>query len=134
MKTKLIMLMILAASSLGAQNKLTVVVDGIEKIKGHLMVAVYDEDSFMKSKPVAYDMVKIEDELITMEFDSIPSGEYAISLFQDENDNKKLDMGSFGPTEKYGFSNNAKGKMGPPAFEDCKFAIKEDMVLYVTVN
>lgn len=134
MKVKLFLLMILAASSLSAQNKLTIVVDGIEKVKGHLIIAVYDKDSFMKSKPLAASIVEIKDETVTVELDSIPPGEYAVTLFQDENDNKKLDTGAYGiPTEKYGFSNNAVGKMGPPSFDDCMFAVKEDTVIYITV-
>lgn len=43
-------------------------------------------------------------------------------------------MGSFGPTEKYGFSNNAKGVMSPPKFEDCKFSVEEDTEISITVN
>ncbi|MDR1896327.1 MAG: DUF2141 domain-containing protein, partial [Prevotellaceae bacterium] len=67
--------------------------------------------------------------------DSIASGEYAVSLFHDENDNYKLDVGAFGiPVEKTGFSNNAKGKMGPPKFMDCKFAVTDDTVIYITLT
>ncbi len=31
------------------------------------------------------------------------------------------------PKEKYGFSNNAKGKLGPPDYEDAKFIINAEL-------
>jgi uncharacterized protein (DUF2141 family) len=130
MKTKLFLLMLLAASSLSAQNKLTVVIDGIENVKGHVMVGLSDSNE----KSITGKMEKIEGETLTIVFDSIPSGEYAISAYQDENDNGKLDTGTFGiPKEKYGFSNNARGKMGPPAFKDRLFKVEEDTVINITL-
>jgi uncharacterized protein (DUF2141 family) len=78
--------------------------------------------------------VKVESETVTVTLENVPSGEYAVSLFHDENGNKKLDKGLFGiPTEKYGVSNNAKGKYGPPSYDDCKFVIKEDMEIKITL-
>ena len=56
-------------------------------------------------------------------FDPIPAGTYAVACFHDENGNGKLDTGLFGaPTEGTAASNNAKGFMGPPAFDDAKFS------------
>ena len=56
-------------------------------------------------------------------FDAIPAGTYAVACFHDENKNGKLDTGLFGiPTEGTTASNNAKGFMGPPSFEDAKFS------------
>jgi uncharacterized protein (DUF2141 family) len=131
MKARLFLLMWLAASTLSAQNKLTVVVDGIEKVKGHLMIGVSDSTQ----KPaVSGKKEKIDSEVLTIVFDSIPAGEYAVSLYQDENDNGKLDTGAYGiPTEKYGCSNNVRGKMGPPAFKDLLFKFEEDTVIYITL-
>ncbi|MDR1631837.1 MAG: DUF2141 domain-containing protein [Dysgonamonadaceae bacterium] len=133
MKAKVFLLMLLAASTLSAQNKLTIVVEGIEETTGHVLVGLYDKAGFMK-KAVNGQMVKAESDTITVVLENIPAGEYAVSLFHDENDNGKLDTGSFGiPVEKYGFSNNAKGKYGPPAFEDCKFTVKEDLEITIRI-
>jgi uncharacterized protein (DUF2141 family) len=131
MKSKLFLLMMLAASVVNAQNTLTVVIDGIEDVRGHLMLVVNDKEN----KPVAWKSEKIEGETITLVFDSIPVGEYAISAYQDENDNRKLDTGVFGiPKEKYGFSNNARGTMGPPAFEKLLFKVEEDTEINITLR
>jgi uncharacterized protein (DUF2141 family) len=131
MKSRLFLLMMLAASTISAQNTLTVVVDGIEEVRGHLMIVVNDKEN----KPVAWKTEKIEDETLTLVFDSIPVGEYAVSAYQDENDNGKLDTGLYGiPKEKYGFSNNARGTMGAPAFEELLFKVEEDTEINITLR
>jgi uncharacterized protein (DUF2141 family) len=134
MKTTLILLMLLAASKLNAQHKLTIVVDGIEQPTGALFVAVYDSTGFLQ-RPVYGAIAKANGNEVTVTIDSVAAGRYAVSLFHDANDNQKLDTGMFGiPTEKTGFSNNAKGRMGPPKFQDCAFVVDEDTVMYITVQ
>ena len=137
MRTILILSMMLAASVVGAQNKLTVVVDGIEKSNGKVMVTVFDSINYLK-QPVYYKMVKVEEgqEEVTVVIDSITVGKYAVVVFHDENDNNTLDTGAYGiPLEKFGFSNNAKGKMGPPEFRDCMIIIEdEDTEINITLQ
>ena len=54
----------------------------------------------------------------------LPPGTYAIGIFHDANLNNRLDNYFFGvPREQYGFSNNARGFMGPPSFEDAAFLV-----------
>jgi uncharacterized protein (DUF2141 family) len=33
------------------------------------------------------------------------------------------------PKERYGFSNNARGRFGPASYEDCKFNVKGNNVI-----
>jgi uncharacterized protein (DUF2141 family) len=55
-------------------------------------------------------------------FDNIKPGTYAVGFLHDENNNGKMDTNFLGiPTEGYGASNNARGTMGPPKFDDAKF-------------
>ena len=136
MRTILFLSMMLAASIAGAQNKLTVVVDGIEKSTGKVLVAVYDSANFQK-QALYYGMAKVEPEQeeVTIVIENVASGKYAVAVFHDENDNNKLDTGTYGiPIEKYGYSNNARGAMGPPAFKDCMFTIEEDTEINITVK
>ncbi|MDR1552372.1 MAG: DUF2141 domain-containing protein [Prevotellaceae bacterium] len=134
MKQTFLLLMLLAASTLNAQHKLTIVVDGMEQSKGTLFVAVYDSENFMK-KPMYGTLAKVDKEEIKIVLDSIVSGNYAVSIFHDENDNGKLDTGVYGiPVEKTGSSNNAKAIYGPPKFDDCKFTIEDDTVIYITLT
>ena len=47
----------------------------------------------------------------------------------------KLDTTAFGaPTEKYGFSNDARGVMGPPSYDKCVFYFTQDTTLVVHVK
>lgn len=120
-----------AAQLLFAQN-LTLEVRGIEKVEGHLYVAIYNsEETFMK-KPLTAFRIDVKDKALSIPCQGLPAGTYAISLFQDENGNAKLDTAAFGiPTEKFGFSNDAQGVMGPPSYEKCRFTFSEDTTLVI---
>ena len=66
---------------------------------------------------------------------NLPEGVYAISAYHDENENQKLDTGWFGiPKERYGCSNDAKGNMGPPKYEDAKFQLSNHKSLSIKLN
>ena len=55
----------------------------------------------------------------------LPPGTYAIGIFHDVNLNNRMDNNNFGiPKEQYGFSNNARAFLGPPAFEAAAFELK----------
>ena len=50
--------------------------------------------------------------------------EYGVRLYHDENGNGELDRGRMRrPKEPYGFSNNARGRFGPAAWEAVRFTI-----------
>jgi uncharacterized protein (DUF2141 family) len=56
--------------------------------------------------------------------DSIPAGRYALAVFEDLNNNRKLDKNLTGiPIEPYVFSNNAGSKWTKPTFEDASFEL-----------
>ncbi len=54
----------------------------------------------------------------------VPYGKYAVSIYQDMNDNGKLDSGIFSiPKEPIGFGNNYK-PFGKPKFESAAIEFK----------
>lgn len=114
---------------------LTLKVRGIEKNKGMLFIAFYDsENNFMK-KPQYTMQTESTDSVITLPCKGLPKGEYAITMFQDANCNRRLDTDDIGmPVEKYGFSNNAKPVFGPPTFSKCKFKFKEDTTIEIKLR
>lgn len=62
----------------------------------------------------------------TCVFDDVSPGEYAIAVFHDENANNDLDRNFVGiPSEGTGASNDARGFMGPPRYEDARFSFPE---------
>lgn len=125
MQIKLILWMLLfaVAGTANAQSKVSVEIEGIENQKREMMIALFDEAGFLKM-PVAARSKTIEMETLTVVFDSIAPGDYAISVFQDENGNGELDRGAFGiPVEPFGFSNNTGGGSMIPAFSKYKLGL-----------
>ena len=60
----------------------------------------------------------------SVEFHGVRPGRYAIALLHDENSNGKADRAlSMIPKEGFGFSRDAKVKMGPPSFEDAPISV-----------
>jgi uncharacterized protein (DUF2141 family) len=81
-------------------------------------------------------MTKAKQGIVSVTFNNLEAGEYAIRYFHDENDNGKLEQNLFGmPVEGYGFSNNAKANFGPAAFEDMKVTITDqNLITYSSVQ
>lgn len=53
----------------------------------------------------------------TVPYESLPE-RFAVAAFHDENNDGQLNRNRFGiPTERYGFSRNARGLTGPPTFQ-----------------
>ena len=104
---------------------LRVQLSGIEKNEGVVRVALFaNEHAFESSQPTsqAKAPARVEDVWIT--FENVAPGQYGISAFQDVNNNEKLDTSFIGlPKEPYGFSQNARGKFGPPGFKEIAFEI-----------
>ena len=66
----------------------------------------------------------IRDKKAVWVFEDMPYGKYGIKAFHDENGNNRLDTNLVGkPTERYGFSNNADGRYGPPPFSATAFTL-----------
>lgn len=106
-------------------HELTVSVNNIKSIKGNLLVAIYDKEEHYNANShwVAAKQVKVTATTMSLDFADLPAGNYAIKLFQDENENNQIDIGTNGiPTELYGFSNNG-GSYGPPLFDEAKVVI-----------
>jgi len=65
----------------------------------------------------------IANQQATCVFNDVPSGTYAVALFHAEKGETKMRTGFFGqPEEGYGFSRNATGNMGPPAFNAAAYS------------
>lgn len=65
-----------------------------------------------------------EEGTITFTFTGVKPGRYAIALLHDENSNGKADRAlGMMPKEGFGFSRDAKVRMGPPKFSDAAFDI-----------
>ena len=120
--------------ALGAQT-LTLKVCDIPKAEGYLYVAFYASEADFLKKPLTGFRVAVSDTALVIPCQGLPAGKYAFSLFHDTNGNGRLDTGAFGiPTEKYAFSNDAKGIMGPPEYDKCIFNLHKDTTMVVRMN
>lgn len=133
----IILLQVIKANAQEETYKLTVNVSGMETNEGKLFIALYtSEDNFLKnSDKTRGTRVIVKNKKAVAYFKDLKKGEYAISLFHDTNNNNKMDTKIFGiPKEPYGFSNNAKGFMGPPKFEDAKFSVNSNKTISIEIN
>ncbi|WP_432410814.1 DUF2141 domain-containing protein [Rasiella sp. SM2506] len=90
---------------------------------GEIIVALYNEATFMKAAPLEGLRSTIENGKATVVFTNIAPGDYGITLFHDTNGNKTMDFEANGmPKENYGVSNNVMN-FGPPQWKDAKFTI-----------
>ncbi len=91
-----------------------------------LYVALHDSaGTYAAMQPLASQTAPLRNGTAQIVFLGLPPGRYALRAFADENGNAKLDTNMLGiPTERYGFSKDAKGAMGPPGFDAVAFPVE----------
>lgn len=63
---------------------------------------------------------------VTIRFDNVEPGKYAIALLHDENEDGKANrVLGMAPKEGYGFSRDAPVRMAPPEWDDAVFDVGE---------
>lgn len=122
---------LLACGSPGAiaqDASLRLEISGLSQVEGAVIISVYDsEDEWLGEGAFNTTTVEIADalagDLVVAEI-ALPPGQYAVSLFYDENGNGKLDSNFIGiPREPVALSNNARPKFGPPKYRDAVFSL-----------
>ena len=116
----------LARADQAAPNLIRVEVLGLHSNDGNVDCALFGSPSGFpddSSQANSTQIVKIENAQAECSFSGIAPGDYAVSVFHDENANGKLDRNFVGiPKEGVGASNGATGHFGPPKFEDARFS------------
>ena len=118
-------------------NKHTIIIkfSGMKSDKGDVYVALYNNEKSFLRKEILGKIATIKNQKATVIFEDIAPGDYAVSSFHDENNNKKMDTNFIGiPKEPIGISNNAKGFMGPPKYKDAKFTVSTDVLLNIIIR
>lgn len=137
MKTFLtfITVLLFGGISVYAQNgTLKLKVIGIKSTNGSIAVALYNTPETFLKEAFTYVHQDIEDNTVSVIIKDIPAGVYAVSLFHDENNNKKLDKNMVGiPNEPYGFGNNARGRFGPPGFSESSVNINANGITEMVI-
>ena len=125
-------LMPVLAAHATARGELIVHLSGIRACQGALMLAVYDKaDSFLQAGAgVTTARIPLKSapcEPVVTQHLSLPYGRYALAVYQDANDNGKLDSNWLGrPTEPWGVSNRIRPLMRAPRFAESAFNFAPD--------
>ena len=107
-----------------SSGDLTLLIEGFDNEQGKAKIALCDSEEDYDTDDSAFQVASldIKDTKVKYIFRDIPFGDYAIKVYHDEDNDGKLDKNLWGaPSEDYGFSNNARGKFGPPKWEDARF-------------
>lgn len=110
-----------------AQSELKIQVHGLTSAKGQILYSLFrSADGFPGEAAKAFKKgaIPVTDLSVQFALESLPPGEYALSLVHDSNGNGRLDMNGMGiPQESIGFSNNVLGAFGPPKFTRARFTV-----------
>lgn len=122
---------LLAASMIAAPialaSDLTVTVESIAQTQGTIVLGLFDEASYNGDGAVDGANLKVEGNDVTVTFEGLEPGEYAVKLYHDLNDDGEMNTNPFGmPTEPFAFSNDAKGRFGPAKWDAAKFSVSAD--------
>lgn len=125
---KILSLMAAAVALSGAAppSRLEVEIAGLRNAKGVLHLCLTRNSRHFPDCAADPDAIKQsvaagQAKLIIL--NGIPAGGYALSVFHDENRNRKLDTILKIPREGFGFSRNPTIRFGPPSFNQVRFDI-----------
>ena len=112
-----------------AQHSLIIEIDKLSNNEGTVLLELLDGNE-QRIQGVSQ---KIENNKCIIVIHNLKPGKYAFKYFHDKNRNKKLDTNWIGmPVEGFGFSNNAKGRFGPPSLEKMIFELNGETTLICT--
>lgn len=132
----LALLLALACASTAQALDLTVEVLNPKLQQGAILAAAYASPAAWLQDGQASDVQRltVADKTVLV-FRNLSPGTYAVSVFHDENGNGVMDKNAIGlPMERYGFSRDARGTMGPPSFADAAINLQADTTIRIVLK
>jgi len=115
-----------------------VTVTGFESEKGQALIALFlDAKGWPADEKLAFraTVLPIRERQVVAEFEGVPAGPFAVSVFHDEDLDRKLDTGFLGvPSEDYGFSRDARNMFGPPSFDEARLDLAADEAKAIAIR
>jgi uncharacterized protein (DUF2141 family) len=106
--------------------RVIVTINGLHSAQGVVFIGLYaSPGKFLKgSQTDAVRRVAAQTEPITVVFDNLPPGTYAVGAYHDENANDHLDTDLLGlPIEGYALSNGVHAVLAEPNFQEAAFTV-----------
>lgn len=128
-----ILLVFLSRGAVGQGQNIKLIVQQIEGNQGQLVIGLFDDANSFKAKtnPLKAAKVNITDTTLAFTFSAIPTGNYCVAVFHDENGDGKVNTKSLKiPTEGVGVSGKMY-KIRAPKFEDAAFYLQNDTVIVI---
>ena len=125
--------------SLITLTELLVEVTGFENLDGDIAIAIYNSSETFNSETIYYrdTAVAVSANSMTIHFESMDPGTYAISILHDADQSGDMEMGGLFnliPQEGFGFSNNPEIGFSEPEFNVCKFELEESLIVSVPIS
>ncbi len=117
-------LLFIAAPAFAA--RIIVTVDGLHSAQGNVFVGLYASPAKFLHGNQTDGVRKVKASLapITVVFDNLPPGTYAVGAYHDENGNDHLDTDFLGlPVEGYALSNDIRAAFAKPNFYQAAFSV-----------
>jgi uncharacterized protein (DUF2141 family) len=106
---------------------LDLLIENVQTTEGRILVSLYrSAESFLQT--AAYTRIVSADKRdgagkVLVRFSEVTPGTYAAAVIHDRDGDGKLSTNLLGiPKEPYGFSSGARGRFGPPSFQDAAFS------------
>jgi len=125
----LVALALLLSAGHARAARIVVTIDGIRSAKGDIFVALFNQATGFPDGDfsIAHAKEKASAGAVTVTFENVVPGTYAVGAYHDENGNGRLDTNLIGyPIEGYALSNGIRAVIARPRFVDASFALREE--------
>jgi len=138
MKKPLLGLAILCSTLMVQAETLTVEATGLKNDQGEVQFSLYNKEGSIPDKALnkyfKMQRVTISGTKAKAVFKDLPKGNYAVSLFHDENNNHKIDKGLIMPEEGVGLSNyKSVNLFNLPNFKSASFPLDHNKEVKINV-
>jgi len=97
-------------------------------------VALYNSPDTWLDEPALAQIATATDTLTTIRFTDVPIGVFGAAIYLDENRNGKLDRNLVGWfKEPFGFSQDARVRLGPPKWDDAIFEVTDEQITLTVI-
>lgn len=104
-----------------AAETVTITLNGVEAKPGRIIAVLNTREQFLRAGPAHETVVEPVAGGVTLTFENVAPGDYALMVMHDLNGNGQFDFG----TDGWAFSNSARPMTGPPAFDEHKFTVAD---------